>query len=180
MQRLCCRPVLTRSPPFLLVSFSSRGQTKVWDLRTYKEVHSYLTKTPPTDMDISQRGLLSLGFGCHVQVRVRNPPTHLCHNHGQLLGPGNGSGMLSFLFGKGRRVPARRVNRPSSKGSPPRPPPSINRAKPLWNRFVKVWKDAIATKAKAPYMEHELPSKMLHRTRFRPLQDVLGLGHTHG
>lgn len=57
----------------LLFSFSPwfpRGQTKVWDLRTYKEVHSYLTKTPPTDMDISQRGLLSLGFGCHVQVTV--------------------------------------------------------------------------------------------------------------
>ncbi|CAN0514817.1 unnamed protein product, partial [Ectocarpus sp. 8 AP-2014] len=61
-------------------------------------------------MDISERGLLSLGFGCHVQV----------------------------------------------------------------------WKDAIATKAKAPYMEHDLPSRLIHRTRFRPLQDVLGLGHTEG
>lgn len=44
----------------------------------------------------------------------------------------------------------------------------------------KVWKDAIAMKAKAPYMEHDLPSRLVHRTRFRPLQDVLGLGHTEG
>ncbi|CAM9789891.1 unnamed protein product [Ectocarpus sp. 12 AP-2014] len=93
-----------------MVTSAMDKQTKVWDLRTYKEVHSYLTKTPPTDMDISERGLLSLGFGCHVQV----------------------------------------------------------------------WKDAIATKAKAPYMEHDLPSRLIHRTRFRPLQDVLGLGHTEG
>lgn len=40
----------------------------MWDLRTYKEVHAYFTRTPPTDMDISERGLLSLGAGCHVQV----------------------------------------------------------------------------------------------------------------
>ncbi|CAM9797492.1 unnamed protein product [Ascophyllum nodosum] len=93
-----------------MVTSAMDKQTRVWDLRTYREVHAYLTKMPPTDMDISQTGLLSLGFGCHVQV----------------------------------------------------------------------WKDAIAVKAKAPYMEHDLPSRILHRTRFRPLQDVLGLGHTEG
>ncbi|CAM9384718.1 unnamed protein product [Scytosiphon promiscuus] len=90
-----------------MVTAAMDKQIKVWDLRTYKEVHSYFTKTPPTDMDISQRGLLSLGAGCHVQI----------------------------------------------------------------------WKDAIAVKAKAPYMEHDLPSRMLHRTRFRPLQDSDACGH---
>lgn len=46
----------------------------MWDLRTYKEMHSYFTKTPPTDMDISHRGLLSLSFGCHVQVSTGSVP----------------------------------------------------------------------------------------------------------
>lgn len=61
-------------------------------------------------------------------------------------------------------------------------PPVIPSRPPSQSQLLilKVWKDAIATKAKAPYMEHELPLKMVHRTRFRPLQDVLGLGHTEG
>lgn len=50
----------------------------------------------------------------------------------------------------------------------------------LYKHMLKVWKDAIVVKAKAPYMEHDLPSRLIHRTRFRPLQDVLGLGHSEG
>lgn len=63
---VCVRALFFVHPP--PVTLRTREKTKVWDLRTYKEVHSYLTRAPPTDMDISQRGLLSLGFGCHVQV----------------------------------------------------------------------------------------------------------------
>lgn len=138
------------------------GQTKVWDLRTYKEVHSYFTKMPPIDMDISDRGLLSLGFGCHAQVwcfpreialklpgifficstlrSSKHPPCMYCfRDHG------SSTNICAFLC-----------------------------------VHMKVWKDAIAVKAKAPYMGHDLPSRLIHRTRFRPLQDVLGLGHSEG
>lgn len=44
------------------------SQIKVWDLRTYKEVHAYFSATPAVHVDISQRGMLGVGYGSHVQV----------------------------------------------------------------------------------------------------------------
>ncbi|KAK9477142.1 WD40-repeat-containing domain protein [Lipomyces japonicus] len=44
------------------------SQLKIWDVRTYKEVHSYYTPTPATSLDISDRGLLGVGWGPHVTV----------------------------------------------------------------------------------------------------------------
>ena len=44
------------------------GGFKVWDLRMYREVHAYRTARPVTSMEVSQRGLLAVGFGSHVQV----------------------------------------------------------------------------------------------------------------
>lgn len=44
------------------------GQIKVWDIRTYKEVHSYFTVRPASTIDISHTGQLALGYGPHVQV----------------------------------------------------------------------------------------------------------------
>ncbi len=44
------------------------GQLSVWDLRTYKRAHSYFTATPAAALDISQRGLLAVGFGPHAEV----------------------------------------------------------------------------------------------------------------
>ncbi|KNC75685.1 hypothetical protein SARC_11796 [Sphaeroforma arctica JP610] len=44
------------------------GQMKVWDVRTYKHIHSYFTHTPANSLHISQSGLLGVGFGSHVQV----------------------------------------------------------------------------------------------------------------
>jgi WD40 repeat protein len=41
---------------------------KIWDLRMYKETHSYLTHRPVTSLEVSQRGLLAVGFGSHLQV----------------------------------------------------------------------------------------------------------------
>lgn len=41
---------------------------KVWDLRTYKCMHSYKTDRPTVSLDISDTGLLALGLGREVQV----------------------------------------------------------------------------------------------------------------
>eukprot|EP00959_Pyramimonas_sp_CCMP1952_P129358 2705064-Pyramimonas_sp.AAC.1 len=40
---------------------------KVWDIRTFKPVHQYFTATPATSMALSQKGLLAVGYGPHVQ-----------------------------------------------------------------------------------------------------------------
>lgn len=44
------------------------GQLKIWDVRTYKHMNAYYTPTPAHSLDISQTGLLGVGFGPHVQV----------------------------------------------------------------------------------------------------------------
>lgn len=145
------------------------GQTKVWDLRTYKEVHSYFSKMPPIDMDISDRGLLSLGFGCHAQV------------WGFLREVGNET--LLFLECSSSVAPNVHLNTLPARLLElvlETPGSSTNVCAFLFTHILKVWKDAIAVKAKAPYMGHDLPSRLVHRTRFRPLQDVLGLGHSEG
>jgi len=51
-----------------MASAGMEGAVKVWDLRMYKELHSYLTPRPATSLAVSQRGLLAVGCGSHVQV----------------------------------------------------------------------------------------------------------------
>eukprot|EP00457_Paulinella_chromatophora_P003678 gb/GEZN01003686.1/.p1 GENE.gb/GEZN01003686.1/~~gb/GEZN01003686.1/.p1 ORF type:complete len:626 (-),score=104.09 gb/GEZN01003686.1/:169-2046(-) len=51
-----------------MVTSGLDGQVKVWDVRTYKLVHSYFSIRPATTLDISHRGLLAVGNGPHVQV----------------------------------------------------------------------------------------------------------------
>lgn len=93
-----------------LVTGGAENQVKVWDLRTYKEVHSYYTTSPAVTMAISQRGYLAVGLNSHVQV----------------------------------------------------------------------WKNAIATKAKKPYMTHHMPGKKVGCVRFQNYEDVLAIGHANG
>jgi U3 small nucleolar RNA-associated protein 7 len=45
---------------------------------------------------------------------------------------------------------------------------------------VQVWRDGLMTKSKAPYMRHELPGSRVSSVRWRPFEDVLGLGHSNG
>ena len=49
-----------------------------------------------------------------------------------------------------------------------------------FNSHVQVWKDALVSKAKDPYMRHELPGRLVDSVRFRPFEDVLGIGHAEG
>jgi U3 small nucleolar RNA-associated protein 7 len=44
------------------------GFMKVWDLRMFKCLHAYKTKQPVMSLDISDRGLIAMGFGRRVHV----------------------------------------------------------------------------------------------------------------
>ena len=45
------------------------SQMKVWDIRKYQPLHAYHTHRPAADLDISQRGLVAIGYGKHCEVR---------------------------------------------------------------------------------------------------------------
>ena len=51
-----------------MVTAGADGQMKVWDLRNFQCKHAYFNPTPASTLAISQRGLLAVGFGPHVQV----------------------------------------------------------------------------------------------------------------
>jgi len=93
-----------------MASAGMDGEVKLWDLRVYKQLHYYQFTSPPSSVDISQKGLLAVGFGSHVTV----------------------------------------------------------------------WKDALARKVQSPYLRHDIPGNALDTVRFRPYEDVLGLGHKGG
>ena len=48
------------------------GRMKMWDVRTYKQLQDYSTYTPASSLSISQRGLLAVGYGPHIEVRMIN------------------------------------------------------------------------------------------------------------
>ncbi len=47
-------------------------------------------------------------------------------------------------------------------------------------RRVQVWKDALSTKADAPYLNHHVLGGALRDVQFCPFEDVLGVGHSGG
>lgn len=51
-----------------MVTTGADGQVKVWDLRTYQPLHSYFSPSPATWCDISQRGMLAVGWGRRVNI----------------------------------------------------------------------------------------------------------------
>lgn len=51
-----------------MASAGADNQIKVWDVRTFKPLHAYFSYSPVTSLDISQRGLLAVGYGSKVQV----------------------------------------------------------------------------------------------------------------
>ncbi|KND01817.1 uncharacterized protein SPPG_03608 [Spizellomyces punctatus DAOM BR117] len=44
------------------------GQMKLWDIRTYKCLQSYYTRTPAATLSISQQGLLAVGYGPNISI----------------------------------------------------------------------------------------------------------------
>jgi U3 small nucleolar RNA-associated protein 7 len=70
-----------------MVTGGADSQIKVWDLRMYKETHSYYTRGgPSTSIDISQRGILGIGHGSHatfwspdaLKYKMKDP--YMSHN----------------------------------------------------------------------------------------------------
>ncbi len=51
-----------------MVTAGVDGQVRVWDVRTFKPLHSYFSHAPATSLEISQQGLLAVGFGTRVQA----------------------------------------------------------------------------------------------------------------
>ena len=52
-----------------LVTAGADAQVKVWDVRTFRSLHAYFSATPASAVDVSQRGMLAVAYGPHVQVR---------------------------------------------------------------------------------------------------------------
>ena len=52
-----------------MVSAGADNRVKIWDVRNYREVHSYYTQRPADNVTISELGLLGIGWGGHVSVR---------------------------------------------------------------------------------------------------------------
>ena len=48
------------------------GKIRVWDIRQYKPVNCFPTASPPSSLDISQRGLLAFGYGNRCEVSLRH------------------------------------------------------------------------------------------------------------
>ena len=53
-----------------MVSAGADYRVRIWDVRNYKEVHSYFTNRPADVVSLSELGLLAIGWGGHVNVIV--------------------------------------------------------------------------------------------------------------
>ncbi|CAI5520985.1 unnamed protein product, partial [Closterium sp. Naga37s-1] len=51
-----------------LVTAGMEGRVRVWDVRTLRELHSYVSPTPARTVALSQRDMLAVGFGSAVEV----------------------------------------------------------------------------------------------------------------
>ncbi|KAG7663594.1 utp7 [[Candida] subhashii] len=58
---------IDREGKYMVVSGADKT-LKVWDIRKFKEVDQYYCQTPATSLDISDNGLLSVGWGPHVTI----------------------------------------------------------------------------------------------------------------
>ena len=89
------------------------GQMKIWDIRKFtdKPLQAYFSPNPATCLDISQKGLLAVGHGPHVQVppftHTRTPPSpRFCATNSR-VGEGGGSkppvmDIVAVVLGTGR------------------------------------------------------------------------------
>ncbi|GIL47302.1 hypothetical protein Vafri_4155 [Volvox africanus] len=98
-----------------MVTSGMESQIKVWDVRMLRPMHDYYSPAPVTRMDISQRGLLAVGYGRKVQVwqdalRNKAQSPYLHHNlqegvtevfrfcpYEDVLGIGHSAGISTIL-----------------------------------------------------------------------------------
>ena len=100
-----------------MVTSGADAQVKVWDLRTYQQVHAYYSAQPSEHLQISQRGMLAVGWGSTVQIwkdalAVKQNSPYMKHqfSHGQkinsikfcpyddILGVGHSRGFSSLII----------------------------------------------------------------------------------
>lgn len=58
---------IDREGKYMAVAASDKT-LKIWDIRKFKEVDNYYSQTPASSLDISDTGLLSVGWGPHVTI----------------------------------------------------------------------------------------------------------------
>jgi len=63
------RPVTRSSATTAFCISGVDNQIKVWDIRMMRPLHAYFSYSPAKSLEISQRGLLAVGYGRKVQVR---------------------------------------------------------------------------------------------------------------
>eukprot|EP00798_Chlamydomonas_sp_ICE-L_P015753 gene15753-21876_t len=68
-----------------MVTAGVDGQVKVWDVRMLRQLHAYFSYSPATSLEISQRGLLAVGYGRRVQIwqdalRSKAKSPYMTHN----------------------------------------------------------------------------------------------------
>lgn len=69
-----------------MVTAGLDSQVKVWDVRTFKEVHAYFSVQPVTNIDISDTGLLALGNKSHCHIwrdafRIKQKEPYMVQNY---------------------------------------------------------------------------------------------------
>lgn len=106
------------------------GFMKVWDLRMFRCLHAYKTKHPVVSLDISDRGLIAMGFGRQVQILKD-----------AFLQPMDVTYLQHELSSTGTRI--------AGEG-------------------------AVASKKALK------SSLLVSNVKFRPFEDVLAIGHSHG
>ena len=122
----------------------------MWDLRTFQPLHAYYSPSPAEWCDISQRGMLAVGYGRRIQVRMEgsnSPLSRVCMIRGAAGCKAGRRPMLGWCRGSGTCA-APRI--------------------PLF--LSQVWKDALTSKQQSPYMTHRLAGGTLRNFRFVPYE----------
>ena len=61
---------LSLSQGIIIVTTGFDAKIRVWDVRQYKPVNYFPTLSPPSSLDISQRGLVAFGYSNHCEVSM--------------------------------------------------------------------------------------------------------------
>lgn len=169
-----------------MVTAGLDSRVKVWDIRRFTPVHDYFSVVPAHALDISQKGMVGVGFGSHVQIWGKEfglegikgggsasllDPLHIAKGAG--ASDASASAAVS-VFGSNKRQVFDDDDE-DDDGDDGR----IVVDGYLSNLAANA--AAIgAVKAKSPYLRHELPAKTVVSLRFRPYDDICAIGHSGG
>lgn len=175
-----------------MVTAGADARMKVWDIRAFRDdpVYSYFTPTPASSMDISQRGMLAVSFGCHTQVWGQDVALELSRT--SLSAPvtfpkGAVSETDKHTHTSGHMEPRPREREEEEEKeeladdvAAARPPSTGGVLEDTKARYSHPMLPKGVHKAAAPYMLHDLPGRTVSRVRFRPYDDILAIGHAKG